>query len=220
MIFVIYDYFVFITVFWIMSGIFYSLDLKALHNDNIKYYKINKKLLIEKYYEVCLFVIKTQLFVILPYVLIISFFYKIHDEAFNILYELFCLIIFILVQEVCFYFTHRLFHISFLYKKFHYLHHQYNIPIAPAALYAHPIENIFCNLLPVTLGALIISHSYITDLIWFTLVAVNTTIHHSNYDFSNSKFHNDHHLHVNSNYGLFFMDYIFKTVHKDKNISY
>jgi sterol desaturase/sphingolipid hydroxylase (fatty acid hydroxylase superfamily) len=214
MIFVIYDYLTFISVFWIMSGIFYILDLKAINSKNIMSYKISKKLLIDNYYSVFWFVLKTQFFVILPYVLLMKFVYKVYDNSFNILYELLCLCVFIISQEVGFYITHRMFHTSFLYNKFHYKHHKYNIPIAPCSLYAHPVENIICNLFPVTLGAMIIPHSYITDLIWFTLVAINTTIHHSNYDFSNSKFHNDHHLHVKYNYGLFFMDYLFGTRYK------
>ena len=43
-------------------------------------------------------------------------------------------------NEVFFFYSHWLLHQKGLYKRFHKLHHEFHMPIALAALYAHPVE--------------------------------------------------------------------------------
>jgi methylsterol monooxygenase len=62
------------------------------------------------------------------------------------------LIIFIIIQEITFYYSHRLLHNHLIYKLIHKKHHEWQSPIAISAVYCHPIEHIFSNLFPVILG--------------------------------------------------------------------
>lgn len=58
----------------------------------------------------------------------------------------------ILVEEVAFYYSHRLLHHPRIYKFIHKRHHEWTSPIAITAVYCHPVEHVFSNLLPVFSG--------------------------------------------------------------------
>jgi sterol desaturase/sphingolipid hydroxylase (fatty acid hydroxylase superfamily) len=58
----------------------------------------------------------------------------------------------ITVREILFYYTHRLGHIPALYKRIHKIHHKFSAPIAPSAEYAHPVEHLVANVLPIIAG--------------------------------------------------------------------
>ncbi len=72
----------------------------------------------------------------------------------------------ILIEELVFYYSHRLLHNPRIYKYIHKKHHEWTAPIAITAIYCHPIEHIFSNLLPPLLG---ISSFY-------SFITFNTTI--------------------------------------------
>ena len=59
----------------------------------------------------------------------------------------------VIVREILFYYSHRLGHMPALYKRIHKMHHKFTAPIAPSAEYAHPIEHLVANVIPVIAGA-------------------------------------------------------------------
>ena len=78
-------------------------------------------------------------------------------------------IFFLIIDDVSFYWLHRLLH----HPKFYWIHkqhHQYNMPVSLAATYAHPIEFIFANALPFGLGYRLLSDfmnvHLVTIIVW------------------------------------------------------
>ena len=62
--------------------------------------------------------------------------------------------------------TFRLGHWGPLYKSIHKIHHEWTAPIAVTAIYCHPLEHLFCNVLPLSAGMLIMSSHLLTATIW------------------------------------------------------
>ena len=72
--------------------------------------------------------------------------------------------VFVLIEEVCFYYVHRLLHHRSLYALIHKQHHEFKAPIGIAAMYAHPIEHAFSNAIPVMIGPLVMGESLLFSL--------------------------------------------------------
>jgi len=135
-------------------------------------------------------------------------------------------LVFAIVEEVGFYYSHRLAHHPAIYKAIHKQHHIFTSPIAAAAIYAHPIEHCFSNLAPVLAGPLTVAllhHAYPAfptihlAVVWsWMIVAQFTTITtHSGYKLwgmPDSRKHDFHHEKFNVNYGVLgILDYIHGT---------
>lgn len=60
------------------------------------------------------------------------------------------------LEDTCFYFSHRSLHTPWLYGKIHKVHHTYNHSISFTADYAHPLEFLFGNIVPVSMGTLVL----------------------------------------------------------------
>jgi len=113
-------------------------------------------------------------------------------------------IIFMLMDEVIFYYSHRLLHWGPLYKKIHKKHHEWTAPIGLVAHYAHPLEHIFSNSSPLLLMGFLLRSHLITRWIWYTLFLVSTVSHHSGYHLPlmpSPEFHDYHHMTFNHNFG-------------------
>lgn len=127
------------------------------------------------------------------------------------------IIFFMIVEDTAFYWSHRLFHTPWLYKRFHKKHHEYKTTIGIAAEYSDGLEYLLTNIIPSGLGpTLLASHCHIvTWYLWLIVRILETTDGHCGYEFSWSPFrllpfsgsanyHNFHHSHNVGNYSSFF----------------
>lgn len=116
------------------------------------------------------------------------------------------LVVFAIVEEIGFFYTHYAAHcVPFLYKHIHKRHHEWQASVGVVALYAHPLEFIFSNLLPVGLGPLICDSHLLVTWVWFVLGIITTVNTHSGYHFPgmpSPEAHDFHHLTFNNCYGV------------------
>jgi len=120
--------------------------------------------------------------------------------------------LFLLINDTCFYWVHRLLHYTPLYLRFHKQHHSYYVSTSIAAEYASPVEYVFADVLPTLLGPLLCHNMHPTTyLLWIPIRLIETLDAHSGYDFpfnpwhfirGSARFHDYHHSHNKGNYGL------------------
>ncbi|CAL1530902.1 unnamed protein product [Lymnaea stagnalis] len=113
--------------------------------------------------------------------------------------------VFVFVEEISFYYAHRMLHHPRLYKHIHKKHHEWTAPIGIVSIYAHPVEHIFANLLPPALGPILMGSHMATAWLWWGVAILSTTIDHGGYRlpwFLSPDFHDYHHLKFNTNYGV------------------
>jgi sterol desaturase/sphingolipid hydroxylase (fatty acid hydroxylase superfamily) len=130
------------------------------------------------------------------------------------------IVFFMFVEDFLFYWVHRTLHRPNLYKKIHKVHHEFVTPTAIASHYAHPIEFVVANSLPVMAGPLLVAlfglDMHIGVLwIWLFIRVLETMDGHSGYNFrlwfphkliygAGAKPHDDHHSKFNGNFASFF----------------
>ena len=99
---------------------------------------------------------------------------------------LFCMIF----EDASFYISHRLLHSSWLYPYIHKIHHENKVVYCLAAIHAHPIEYLFGNILPLSVGPIILGHRLHRAAMfgWFFIRGCETVDAHCGYDFPWSPF--------------------------------
>ncbi|KAE8150786.1 fatty acid hydroxylase superfamily-domain-containing protein [Aspergillus avenaceus] len=109
----------------------------------------------------------------------------------------------LLLREALFYYSHRFLHRPYFYVRIHKQHHRFTAPIALAAQFAHPLEQILANALPISLPPQILGSHIITFWIFLAYELFTTATVHSGYDFfqNKAKMHDLHHEKFNLNYG-------------------
>ncbi|KAK7063133.1 Fatty acid hydroxylase domain-containing protein 2 [Halocaridina rubra] len=134
---------------------------------------------------------------------------------------IFQLVICVLVQEVAFYYFHRLFHHRRLYKYIHKMHHEWQSPISITAAYCHPAEHLVVNLTPLFLGPLIVGMHVAGFWLWGVIGVLQTLNSHSGYHLPflfSPEAHDYHHLKFDQNYGtLGLLDFLHGTNAKFRN---
>ncbi|KAF5280502.1 hypothetical protein FQA39_LY18047 [Lamprigera yunnana] len=198
--------------YWGLGGIYTVFDVLNKPSFIIKYKVqpgINEPVDRRKLLNTCLVVVINQVFSV-PFVYA---FYKAMEwrtyppiralPTFHwVLVEL---AVFLIIEEICFYYIHRLFHHKSIYKYAHKKHHEWTAPIAITAIYNHPIEHIICNIIPILLSVFIMGSHVATSYLWLVL-AIFATLHtHSGYHLPflpSPEFHDYHHLKFTQNYGV------------------
>jgi len=131
-----------------------------------------------------------------------------------------------MMEDFLFYWSHRLLHIPYLYKKIHKVHHESTVTISLSAIATHPLEYFLGNLMPTQLGIMLCPGKihFASAILFVVFRVVNTVEGHSGYGFkfgfskffpcvSAANYHNHHHLMNIGNFGsqLYIWDSIFGT---------
>lgn len=125
------------------------------------------------------------------------------------------IVVFLVIEDALFYWTHRLLHVPPLYQWIHKQHHQFYTPVGMAAEYVHPLEYLLSNSVAVFTGPFLLGCHLLTLWIWLFIRTVEGLDGHSGYDFwwvpfryfpfrPGAAVHDFHHSHNKGNYGSFF----------------
>jgi len=119
------------------------------------------------------------------------------------------------VAEILFWTSHRILHTPWMFKNVHHVHHQWKTPIAPCAIYAHPLEFIMGNVVVMAAGPLLMGSHITVWWLWATLATINTVGGHSGWHIPGlgaHEAHNFHHIQGWDNMGVLnVMDTFFGT---------
>jgi sterol desaturase/sphingolipid hydroxylase (fatty acid hydroxylase superfamily) len=94
-------------------------------------------------------------------------------------------VFFNILEDAMFYWIHRLMHVQFFFKNFHYKHHSFFYPYSLAGGEAHPVEFVFNFTLPIVLPPIICGLTHGTHILtfwaWLFFREMRSTEAHSGY---------------------------------------
>jgi methylsterol monooxygenase len=138
------------------------------------------------------------------------------DNDWNISNIIYYLMRMILIEEIFFYYAHRLLHQKWIYNYIHSYHHKWAEPIAVMTISAHPVEHLLSNVLPLTVSSINVPYNLVQ--IWIVMATANAIIDHSGYYIfihPNDGAHDLHHRFRTCNFGVIgLLDYLHNTVDK------
>jgi sterol desaturase/sphingolipid hydroxylase (fatty acid hydroxylase superfamily) len=131
-----------------------------------------------------------------------------------------------MIEDFCFYFSHRTLHHPKIYSTIHKIHHENKVVFCLAAIHTHPVEYLMGNIFPMIFGPLLLWHRIhrASTFAWYFIRACETLDAHCGYSFPwspfrllpfqlDQDFHYYHHESNVGNYATFFTwwDTIFGT---------
>ncbi len=98
-----------------------------------------------------------------------------------------CALVFLLIEDTCAYFLHRVLHWGPLYKHIHKFHHSYTAPFGLAAEYGHPAETLLLGI-GFSAGPIlwrnVTGHLHVSVMfMWMAIRLITTVDTHCGYDF-------------------------------------
>jgi len=117
---------------------------------------------------------------------------------------------YIIAYDLWFYAVHRVLHIPWLYKQFHYQHHIYKHPEWNDTFSAHWVENTLSGLgifLPLAWGCSF--RAFV--LAWIVCLGRGIARHDARWAWLVGTHHLRHHISPNKNFSSFYIDCLFNT---------
>jgi 4-alpha-methyl-delta7-sterol-4alpha-methyl oxidase len=149
---------------------------------------------------------------------------RIHDplpSAFEVIWQN---IVFFILTDSTFYWSHRMLHSPYLFKKIHSQHHRFVTTIGIASEFAHPVEQFFSSIVSTLSGPILLNTHLFTYMVYMFIRILETIDAHSGYSFPLSPFrflphvflgpegHDFHHSHNDGNFGMMkFWDWLMGT---------
>uniref|UniRef100_A0ACB8EIP0 Uncharacterized protein n=3 Tax=Sphaerodactylus townsendi TaxID=933632 RepID=A0ACB8EIP0_9SAUR len=210
-------------IFWGLNGIFLVADTTQKPSFITQYsIRLGKKDLIDraKLFNVIRTVLFNQFFITLPMLMLMLPILKRRGDPCSLSLPTFHwflleLAVYVILQEISFYYIHRLIHHPLLFKHIHKKHHEWTAPVSIVSIYAHPVDHIISNMVPLQIGPVLLGSHVTSIMAWLSLAVLNSTVVHSGYHLPflpPPEFHDYHHLTFNHCYGnLGIMDHLHGT---------
>ncbi|XP_072171105.1 fatty acid hydroxylase domain-containing protein 2-like [Diadema setosum] len=113
--------------------------------------------------------------------------------------------VFTIIEEIGFYYGHRLLHQPALYASYHKQHHEWTAPIGLITVYCHPVEHFLANTVPAVVGPILMGSHLLTTSVWLVVAQTVAMITHCGYHLPllpSPEAHDFHHLKFTNNFGV------------------